>query len=118
MLAQMLFEIVTQPALLIDGKLTFVNQEDLVARHLQQQLIVQTIKLLIGFQYPCLNPAQQVAGVRGHALFFANDNPPLELRETDLIELVEVVGVNPQKTHTLNQRIAFVCRFLEDALVE
>ena len=33
---ELLLKIMTQPVLLIDGELAFINQEDLVARHLQQ----------------------------------------------------------------------------------
>ena len=77
MLAQMLFKVVTQPALLVDGKLAFVNQEDLVTGHLQQEFVVEAIELLIGFQHPGLNTAQQVTRMRGDALFFANDDAAL-----------------------------------------
>ena len=41
----------TQPVLLIDGELAFINQEDLVTRHLQQQLVVEAVEFLIGFQH-------------------------------------------------------------------
>ena len=54
----------------------------------------------------------------GHALFFADNDATFQLRKADLIKFVEVVGVDPQKTHALNQRVAFICRFLKDALVE
>ena len=58
MLTQILLKIMTQPVLLIDGELAFINQEDLVARHLQQQLVVEAVEFLIGFQHPGLNFAQ------------------------------------------------------------
>ena len=50
-LAQMLFEILPQPDLLVLGHLAFVDQEDLIARHFQQQIVVQAVELLIGFQH-------------------------------------------------------------------
>ena len=50
MLTQILFEVVAQPGLLIDGQLALVDEEDLVARHLQQQFVIQTIEFLIGLQ--------------------------------------------------------------------
>ncbi|CSG36527.1 Uncharacterised protein [Shigella sonnei] len=58
MLTQILLKIMTQPVLLIDGELAFINQEDLVTRHLQQQLVVEAVEFLIGFQHPGLNFAQ------------------------------------------------------------
>ena len=64
MLAQVLFKIVAQPVLLVNGKLTFVNQEDLIARHLQQQFVIQAVKFLIGFQHAGLDFAQQMPRVR------------------------------------------------------
>ena len=64
MLAQVLFEVVAQPVLLVNGKLAFVNQEDLIARHLQQQFVIQAVKFLIGFQHAGLDFAQQMPRVR------------------------------------------------------
>ena len=55
MLPQILFKVVAQPGLLIDGQLALVDQEDLVTRHLQQQFIIQTIEFLIGLQNAGLN---------------------------------------------------------------
>ena len=59
-----------------------------------------------------------MARVCGTALFFANDDAALQFGKAHLVKFIEVVGVNPQKTHALDQRIAFVRRFLKYALVE
>ncbi len=50
MLAQMLFEILAQPICWFSDT-AFVDQEDPIARHFQQQIVVQAVELLIGFQH-------------------------------------------------------------------
>ena len=49
MLAQMLFKVLPQPDLLVFRHLAFVDQEDLVACHFQQQIVIQAVEFLIGF---------------------------------------------------------------------
>ena len=63
MLAQIVFEIVAQPVLLIRGELAFVDQEDLVACHFQQQLVIEAIKFLIGFHDARLDFSKQMPRV-------------------------------------------------------
>ncbi|KEP73784.1 hypothetical protein HR12_37415 [Microbacterium sp. SUBG005] len=63
MLAQIMFEIVAQPVLLIRGELAFVDQEDLVACHFQQQLVIEAIKFLIGFHDARLDFSKQMPRV-------------------------------------------------------
>ncbi|MNH16235.1 hypothetical protein D3C79_758670 [compost metagenome] len=48
-LTQMLFEVLSQPNLLVLRHLTFVDQEDLITRHFQQQIVIQAVEFLIGF---------------------------------------------------------------------
>ncbi len=93
-------------------------REDLIARHFQQQIVVQAVELLIGFQHLGLDLFQQVARGAGGALLFADQDAPFEIGEADFIELVEVVGVNAQKTHTFNQGIALICGFLQHAFIK
>ena len=62
-LAQVLFKVVAQPVLLVNGKLTFVNQEDLIACHFQQQLVIEAIKFLIGFHDARLDFSKQMSRV-------------------------------------------------------
>ncbi|SAJ29516.1 Uncharacterised protein [Enterobacter cloacae] len=62
-LAQIMFEIVAQPVLLIRGELAFVDQEDLVACHFQQQLVIEAIKFLIGFHDARLDFSKQMPRV-------------------------------------------------------
>ncbi|MNY04290.1 hypothetical protein D3C86_1369570 [compost metagenome] len=104
--------------MLVGGKLAFVNQEDLVTRHFEQQLVVQTVKFLVCFQDARLDFTQKVARMGVQALLFADDDPPLQFSKTHLVEFIQVIGVNPQKTHTLNQRVALISRFLKDTFVE
>ncbi|MNS41449.1 hypothetical protein D3C71_995270 [compost metagenome] len=104
--------------MLVGGKLAFVNQEDLVTRHFEQQLVVQTVKFLVCFQDARLDFTQKVARMGVQALLFADDDPPLQFSKTDFIEFIQVIGINTQKTHTFNQRIAFISRFLKHALVK
>ncbi len=63
MLAQIMFKIVAQPVLLIRGELAFVDQEDLVACHFQQQLVIEAIKFLIGFHDARLDFSKQMSRV-------------------------------------------------------
>ncbi|MNZ90632.1 hypothetical protein D3C78_1096000 [compost metagenome] len=48
-LAQMMFKVLPQPDLLVFRHLAFVDQEDLVACHFQQQIVIQAVEFLIGF---------------------------------------------------------------------
>ncbi|CSG36531.1 Uncharacterised protein [Shigella sonnei] len=59
-----------------------------------------------------------MAGMRVGALFFANNDASLQFSEADFIELIKVIGIDPQETHPFNQRVRFVRRFLKHAFIE
>ena len=88
----MLTEILTQPDLLFRRNLAFVDQENLVTCHFQQQVVIQGIKCLILFCHFGFNFAQQMARTgTGTALFLINQDTAFHIRIADFIKLIQVI---------------------------
>ena len=91
-LAQMLTEILTQPDLLFRRNLAFVDQENLVTCHFQQQVVIQGIKCLILFCHFVFNFTQQMAPAgAGTTLFLINQDAAFHIRIADFIKLIQVI---------------------------
>ena len=107
-----MFEIVTQPHLLIGGKLAFVNQKDLIARQLQQQFVIEAVEFLFRLHYALLDFFQQMARQAWRSLLLADQDAAFKVGKAYLVKLIKVIGIDPQKTHTFDQRVGFIGRFL------